>query len=435
MVSPCMRRKQCPWLCPKVYWDLSKKKIAIRPVPLQKDLPPSAGLYFSRTFSVIMTRVTVYSTQNCPYCRMAKAFLEKHGVPYESIDVGADPEEARKMVELSGQRGVPVIVVDKEVIVGFDAQRLEELFGGADSPGDCDVLIVGGGPAGLTAGVYCARKMLNTLIISENIGGQALESWAIENYMGYRMITGEDLMKKFEEQVRTLSIRLELDRVVAVGREEELFTVKTASGNQYKARALILTQGNHPRNLGVPDEDKFLGRGLSICSTCDGPLYKGKKVAVVGGGNSALQTAVEMSEIAGSVSLIVRSAIRADPVYVRKLEEKKNITVHTETQITALHGDKFLSGITIRDKSGSEQRIDIDGVFIEIGWLPNTDMVEGLVELNEKKEIVVDVNGRTSVAGIFAAGDVTNVRSKQIIIAAGDGAKAALEAYEYLMIQ
>jgi NADH-dependent peroxiredoxin subunit F len=382
-----------------------------------------------------MTRVTVYSTQNCPYCRMAKAFLEKHGVPYDPVDVGADEKAARKMIELSGQRGVPVIVVDKEVIVGFDAQRLEELFGGAETPGDCDVLIVGAGPAGLTAGVYCARKMLNTLIISENIGGQALESWAIENYMGYRVITGEDLMKKFEEQVHTLSIRLELNRAESVSREEDLFVVKTASGNEYRARAVILTQGNHPRNLGVPDEEKYLGRGLSICSTCDGPLYKGKRVAVVGGGNSALQTAVEMSEIATSVSLIVRNTIRADPVYVEKLHKRKNITVHTETQIVALHGDKFLSGITMRDGSGTEQKIDLDGVFIEIGWLPNTGMVEGFVELNGKKEIVVDVNGKTSVPGIFAAGDVTNVKSKQIIIAAGDGAKAALEAYEYLVTQ
>jgi len=380
-----------------------------------------------------MTRVTVYSTQNCPYCRMAKAFLEKYGVPYESIDVGADEKAARKMIEISGQRGVPVITVDNEVIVGFDAQRLGELFGEAEAPDIYSVLIVGAGPAGLTAGVYCARKLLNTIIISENIGGQALESWAIENYMGYRMVTGEDLMKKFEEQVRTLNVRLELDRVVSVAKQDDLFVATLGSGNTVRARAVILTQGNRPRKLGVPDEEKYLGRGLSVCSTCDGPLYRGKRVAVVGGGNSALQTAIEMSRIAGSVSLIVRSTIRADPVYAGKLKEEKNITVFPETQITALHGDKFLSGITIRGPSGTEQKMDIDGVFIEVGWLPNTDMVEGLVELNGKKEVVIDINGKTSVTGVFAAGDVTNVKSKQIIIAAGEGAKAALEAYEYLM--
>lgn len=380
-----------------------------------------------------MTRVTVYSTQNCPYCRMAKAFLEKQNVPYESLDVGNDTVAAQKMIELSGQRGVPVIMVDDEVIVGFDSERLNELFGEAPTGESYDVVIVGAGPAGLTAGVYCARKMLNTIIISENIGGQALESWAIENYMGYRIIAGEDLMKKFEEQVRTLNIRLELDKVTAITKDDGLFTLSTVSGNTLKARAVILTQGNRPKKLGVANEEQYLGRGLSICSTCDGPLYKGKQVAVVGGGNSALQTAVEMSDIAKSVSLIVRSTIRADPVYMEKLKEKKNITVHTGAHVSALQGEKFLSGITIKDEQGKEQTISLDGVFIEIGWLPNTDMVENLVQLNEKKEIIVDINGHTSIPGIYAAGDVTSVKSKQIVIASGDGAKAALEAFEYIL--
>ena len=380
-----------------------------------------------------MTRVTVYSTQNCPYCRMAKAFLEKHNVQYESLDVGNDTVAAQKMIDLSGQRGVPVIMVDDEVIVGFDSERLNELFGKPSTGESYDVVIVGAGPAGLTAGVYCARKMLNTIIISENIGGQALESWAIENYMGYRMIAGEDLMKKFEEQVRTLNIRLELDKVTAITKDDGLFTINTVSGNTLKTKAVILTQGNRPKKLGVANEEQYLGRGLSICSTCDGPLYKGKQVAVVGGGNSALQTAVEMSDIAKSVSLIVRSTIRADPVYMEKLKEKSNITVHTGSHVSALQGEKFLSGITIKDEQGKEQTISLDGVFIEIGWLPNTDMVENLVELNGKKEIIVDINGHTSIPGIYAAGDVTSVKSKQIVIASGDGAKAALEAFEYIL--
>jgi alkyl hydroperoxide reductase subunit F len=416
-----------------VYLNSFKKNIAME-TGLTLFAPVNMFIFFRNMYR-IMTKVTIYSTKNCPYCRMAKAFLEKYGVPYESVDVGADENAAQKMIELSGQRGVPVIMVDNEVIVGFDAPRLNELFGETDATDIYTVLIVGAGPAGLTAAVYCARKMLNTMVISENIGGQALESWAIENYMGYRMISGEDLMKKFEEHVRTLNIRLELDKVVAIAREEDIFVVKTLSDNTIRARALILTQGNRPKKLGVANEEQYIGRGLSICSTCDGPLFKGKIVAIVGGGNSALQTALEMSDIAKSVSLITRSMIRADPVYIEKLNSKKNITVHTNTQITALQGDKFLSGITIKDESGAEQKIDVDGVFIEIGWLPNTDMVDGLLDLNEKKEIIVDINGRTSVPGIFAAGDVTNVKSKQIIIAAGDGAKASLEAFEYLMKQ
>jgi alkyl hydroperoxide reductase subunit F len=381
----------------------------------------------------MMSKVTVYSTQDCQYCRMVKAFLDKHGVPYESIDVGEDQAAAEKMIRLSGQRGVPVIVVDDEVIVGFDSQRLNELFGTASPEDVNDVVIIGAGPAGLTAGVYCARKMLKTVIISENIGGQALESWAIENYMGYRMIAGEELMKKFEEQVRTLDIRLELDRVTGIAREDNLFIVKTISDNVVKAKTLILTQGNRPKKLGVANEEQFLGRGLSICSTCDGPLYRGKRVAVVGGGNSALQTAVEMSKLAASVDLIVRSTIHADPVYMEMLKTQKNITVRLNTQIVALQGNKFLSAVTIRDDREKEQNLELDGVFIEIGWLPNTDILDGFLPLNEKKEIIVDCNGRTSVPGVFAAGDVTSVKSKQIIIAAGDGAKAALEAFEYLM--
>jgi alkyl hydroperoxide reductase subunit F len=383
----------------------------------------------------MMSKVTVYSTQFCQYCRMAKAFLDKQKIPYESIDVGEDRVAAEKMIELSGQRGVPVILVDDEVIVGFDSQRLNVLFGSASPEDVNDVIIVGAGPAGLTAGVYCARKMLKTVIISENIGGQALESWAIENYMGYRMVTGGELMKKFEEQVRTLNIRLELDRVTAISKEGNLFVVQTGSGTALRAKALILTQGNRPKKLGVANEEQYLGRGLSICATCDGPFYRGKKVAVVGGGNAALQTAIEMSNLAASVDLIVRTAIRADPVYSERLKTIKNIRVHLSSQVTAVEGEKFLSAVTIKNDKGKEKKLALDGVFIEIGWLPNTDILDGLVPLNEKKEIIVDCNGRTGVPGIFAAGDVTLVRSKQIIIAAGDGAKAALEAFEFLMTE
>ncbi len=380
-----------------------------------------------------MKNVTVYSTKACPYCRMAKAFLDKQGIPYTSVDVGEDVAEAKKMIELSGQRGVPVITVDDEVIVGFDARRLNELFGTSTAGDIYDVLIIGAGPAGLTAGVYCARKLLKTMIISENIGGQALESWSIENYMGYRMVTGEDLMKKFEEQVQTLDIRLELDRVTGISEKDGLFAVKTVSDSILTAKSLILTQGKKPRKLGVANEEQYLGRGLSICSTCDGPLYAKKKIAVVGGGNSALQTAVEMSNIAESVSLIVRHTIRADPVYTKMFETKKNIAVRLNSEITALQGDKFLTGITIKDGNGQEETIAVDGVFIEIGWLPNTDILDGFVGLNDKKEVMVDINCHTTREGVFAAGDVTSVKGKQIIIASGDGAKAALETHEYVM--
>jgi alkyl hydroperoxide reductase subunit F len=380
-----------------------------------------------------MQLVTVYSTKNCPYCRIAKAFLDSHDVKYASIDVGEDIDAAKKMIAISGQRGVPVITVDDEVIVGFDSQRLHELFGEVKFGEQYDVLIVGAGPAGLSAGMYCARKMLKTIIISENIGGQALESWTIENYMGYRLVTGEDLIKKFEEQVRSLNIRIDLDGVNDISRNGDGFAIKTITGATYKATCIILAQGNRAKKLGVAGEERYLGRGLSICSTCDGPLYRGKKVAVVGGGNSAIQTAVEMSGLASTVSLIVRRSIRADEVYVNLLESKPNITVHMPAEIIALHGDQFLTGITIKDGQGIEQTISVDGIFVEIGWQPNTDMVKELVNLNDLGEVSIDLDCHTNAAGIFAAGDVTSVKSKQIIIAAGEGAKAALEAHDYIM--
>jgi len=308
------------------------------------------------------------------------------------------------------------------------------VFGG-EAPVDLyDVIILGAGPAGLAAAVYTARKFLKTLVITENIGGQALESWAIENYMGYRMITGEDLMRKFEEQARELHIQLELDGVAGVSRDGSSFTVKTATDRSFAGRSLLIATGKHPRMLGIPGEERFIGRGLSICATCDGPLFRGKNVAVVGGGNSALQTAIEMSKIAKTVHLVVRSQIRCDAILREVYAKKENIVTHLNVEVSHLYGDQFLTGLGLRHRdTGDELRIDVDGVFLEIGWLPNTEFLDGFVPMNAGKEIVVDENCHTSVPGVFAAGDVTSIKGKQIIIAAGEGAKAALEVYEYLV--
>jgi alkyl hydroperoxide reductase subunit F len=197
---------------------------------------------------------------------------------------------------------------------------------------------------------------------------------------------------------------------------------------------VIIATGKHPRSLGVADEEKFIGRGVSICSTCDGPLFRGKTVAVVGGGNSALQTAIEMSGIAQTVYLIVRSTIKADEAYLDSYRKKGSIVTYTNAEVSRLSGDTFLTGITIKDrKTGEEKEIAVDGLFAEIGWLPNTGFLDDLVTLNPEKEVIVDVNCHTNVPGIYAAGDVTSVKGKQIIIAAGEGAKAALEAYEWLV--
>jgi alkyl hydroperoxide reductase subunit F len=379
-----------------------------------------------------MAGVKVYTTGSCPYCRMVQAFLTKHGVEYDLIDVGNDREAAREMVRISGQRGVPVTVSGDVVIVGFDAKRLQEHFGALDAGEIYDAIIVGAGPAGLTAAVYCARKQMKTVVIAENIGGQAASSWVIENYMGFSTISGEELTRKFEEQVRGFDVRLELESVGEVRKEGGVFLVRTASGATYRGRTLILTPGKEPRKLGIPGEDRLMGRGVSICAICDAPFYRDRSVAVVGGGNAALQTAIEMTKYTNSVTLIARKAFRCDEIYFTRAEEA-GIQVLAHHEVTALHGEEGLTGVTIRDnKTGEELDLDIDGLFLAIGLVPNTRFLGDLVALNEAGEILIDNDGHTNVPGIFAAGDATSVRAKQIIVAAGDGAKAALAAHEFL---
>ena len=386
-----------------------------------------------------MSEIIVYTTERCPYCAMVKAYLAKKGVEYTAIDVGnpENIEAAKEMIRVSGQRGVPVTVIDGEVIVGFDTAAFNEIFGAEDGGGLYDLIIIGAGPAGLTAAVYAARKMLKTLVISENIGGQSNESWAIENYMGYLMITGSDLMAKFEEQVRSQSVNLELDRVSAIHKQDDgIFSLSTESKIVYTAKSIVIASGKHSRMLGVEGESKYLGKGLSICSTCDAPLYRDKAVAIVGGGNSAVQTVLEMGKIATEVHLIVRSSIKADPVLESQLANLSNLTIHTGYEVARIGGDKFVRSITIRKRStDEEERIMVEGIFIEIGLIPNTGFLNGFLQMNELGEIIVDQDCHTSVDGVYAAGDVTSIKGKQIIIAAGEGAKAALEADDYLMKQ
>lgn len=380
-----------------------------------------------------MAGVTVYTTENCPYCRMVQAFLRKYGVTYETVDVGKDREAAREMIRVSGQRGVPVTVFGDVVIVGFDAKRLREVFGTSKAEEVSDVVIAGAGPAGLTAAVYCARKLMKTVVVSESVGGQAAWSWAIENYMGFRMITGEDLIRKFEDQARGFEVGLELDRVREVRKEGDIFLVSTVSGSTYRARTVILAPGKQPQTLGIPGEDRLIGRGISVCSTCDGPLFRDKPVAVVGGGNAALQTAIEMAKIASSVALIVRSVLRCDEIYISRAKEA-GVQVFLHSDVTELHGDRALTGITVRDReTGEETVLDVEGLFLAIGLVPNTEFLGDLVALNERGEILIDENNHTNVEGVFAAGDATCIKGKQIIIAAGEGAKAALSAHEYLL--
>ena len=384
--------------------------------------------------AVTMPDVKVYSTKQCQYCRLLKAFLDKKGIKYQNIDVGEDIEAAKEMVELSGQYAVPVTVIDGEVIVGYDVRRLNELFGDTGEKGETDIIILGGGPAGLTAAAYAARKLLRCMIITGDIGGQALESWAIENYMGFRIISGSDLMQKFEEQVRNEDIEIEIDRGESIAENDEKFVITTVSGQKFESKSVIIATGVKPRWLGIKDEEKYIGHGISICSTCDGPLFRNKIVTIVGGGNYAVTTAIEMSKIAKHVNLIVRSKIRADEVYTSQYEGLENVSTYKNYTVSALEGDNMLKAVTIKERdTGEESKLKTDGLFLAIGHDANTGFLEGFVDLNENGEIITDNNGRTSRRGVFAAGDVTDTESKQVIIASGEGAKAALSAYSFLM--
>ncbi len=308
------------------------------------------------------------------------------------------------------------------------------------SPGKKDVLydliIAGGGPGGMTASVYASRKQMKALLISKDLGGQVLLTSEVENYMGYKYITGEALMAKFKEQVSHFPLDQEIgEEVKSISRDGDDFDVLTTGGGHFKSRSVIIATGKRSRPLGVRGEKELIGRGVSYCSVCDGPFFQGKDVAVVGGGNSGFQAAIDLVKIASKIYLIdVASTWRADLVLVENAEGSDKIEFFPSFGIGEIHGEKEVSGITIeRLDSGEKRKLPVQAVFVEIGLIPNSRCADGLTKLNSAKEIVVDCNNQTNVAGIFAAGDVTNVREKQIIIAAGEGAKATLAAYEYLL--
>lgn len=299
-----------------------------------------------------------------------------------------------------------------------------------------DLIVVGGGPAGLTAALYGARKGLQLLLLTKELGGQVMWTRDIENYMGYQFITGPELMQKFDEQAKAYLEKGQVKYEAATALKkcsDGTFRVSTDASASYQGKSVIIATGKNPRPLNVPGEEEFKGRGVSYCATCDGPLYKGKTVAVVGGGNSALQAAAELSRFARKVYLADRSGYRADAIIIEKMEQAENIEKLHRYQAVAIEGDKTVN--TFRMVNGEQQEVSlaVDGIFVEVGLNPNTDWLNGLVELNQRREIAVDCRNRTSVEGLFAAGDVTSGVDKQIVIAAGDGAKAALVASEYLM--
>ena len=295
-----------------------------------------------------------------------------------------------------------------------------------------DLIIIGAGPAGITASVYAARKRMSLLVITKDIGGQAAISGDIENYTGYQFITGPELAAKFEEHMRKFNITLkESEEVLELKKIGDNILVKTNKGS-YEAKTAIIASGKRSKEIDVPGEKEFKNKGLTYCATCDAPLFSGKVVAVIGGGNSALDAALQLIKIAKHVYIInITSSLGGDAIMREKVEASKNVTVLNNSQVTAILGDKFVSGIRIK-KEGREEQLAVQGIFIEIGLIPNSDFAKE-IEKNQFGEIKVNCNNETNIPGVFAAGDVTDVPEKQIIIAAGEGSKAALSAFRYLV--
>jgi len=297
-------------------------------------------------------------------------------------------------------------------------------------PYDC--IIIGAGPAGITAAIYLARKKLDILVISKDLGGQAALSSSVENYLGYRMITGPELVKKFEEHIKAFGIEVKHEEAKAVRQEGEVFCVET-NRYTYFARTVIIASGKTPLHLNVPGEEEFIGKGVTYCAICDAPVFKDLPVVVVGGGNSALDAVLQLSKYTKQIYVVnITSHLGGDEIVREKVLNLPFVKIFNNCKITAIHGDEFVKSVDVQDLTTKKTfNLDVRGVFVEIGLRPGTDL-ELPVKLNERKEIVVDKECKTSVPGIFAAGDVTDCKYKQIIIAAGEGAKAALSAYEYL---
>ena len=301
--------------------------------------------------------------------------------------------------------------------------------------GNYDVVIVGGGAGGLTAAIYTCRKNLKTALISVDWGGQTNLTNHIENYPGVDPMTGPALMQKFKENAKTFGTEFITGKVIKIEKERDHFTLKLSDDTVHKARAVILGFGTVPRELGIPGEGKFLGRGLSTCTTCDAPLFKNKITAVIGGGNSAVEGALELAIVGAKKVYLVhrRNEFRADEITMDKAKKEKLIEFITPWEPLEIVGDKFVTGFKIRNAETKEEKVlEVQGVFKEIGFVVDVSSVKQLIKVNERNEILIDERNQSSVPGIFACGDVTTVPYKQTVISAGEGAKAALQAYAWL---
>ena len=394
-----------------------------------------------------MAQIEIYTKQWCPYCLKAKALLHSKAVEYDEIDVTSDELRQAEMVERSGMRSVPQIFLDGESVGGYDdlarlnaTGELDRRLGrGEEAPlrDVYDVAVIGAGPAGLTAAMYAARKNLSTIVVAMDIGGQVGLTREVANYPGFDSVTGPDLAERYHEQAARYEItELIGERVTGMSLEGRCKVISLESGRNVRASTVIMATGVQKRRLHVPGESRLTGRGVVYCSTCDGPLFKGLTIAVVGAGNSGLEAAIEMDGVAAKVYLVSSGDWTGDAILQDKVSAAKRVESLRFHEPVEIHGDDKVEALTVRDvRSGETRRLAVDGVFIEVGLFPNSEFALDLLETNVVGEIEVDKNGATGVRGVFAAGDVTDNHDKQIVVAAGEGARAALAAFEYLVKQ
>ncbi len=386
------------------------------------------------------------SCHNCPDVVQALNLLAvlNPGITHTMIDGALFKSEVDHLKIMA----VPTIFLNGEL---FDQGRtsFEEVLARLDSGSAAreaqkisakapfDVLIVGGGPAGAAAAIYAARKGVRTGIVADRFGGQVLDTMAIENFISVKSTEGPRLVAGLEQHVRDYDVdimNLQRAESLSVG-EDGLAEIGLENGASIKSRSVIISTGARWRKMEVPGEEAYAGRGVAYCPHCDGPLFKGKRVAVVGGGNSGVEAAIDLAGIVGHVTLLARHEVRADAVLQKRLLSLPNVDVITDTQIREVLGDgDKVHGLAYVDRaSGETRRIDLEGVFVQIGLLPNTDWLRDSLKLSDRGEIEVDARGQTSLPGVFAAGDCTTVPFKQIVIAMGEGAKASLAAFEHLI--
>jgi alkyl hydroperoxide reductase subunit F len=391
------------------------------------------------------------SCQNCPDVVQALNMMAllNPSITHTAIDGATFPDE----VEARGILAVPSVYLNGKPF-GQGRMELADILAKLDQNAPLraaaslagkepfDVLIIGGGPAGAAASIYAARKGIRTGIAGERFGGQVLDTMGIENLISVPHTEGPKLAAKLAEHVNEYGVDvmngLTASKLIPPGTPGGLTEVEFTNGVRLKAKTLVLATGARWRQLNVPGEDEYRNRGVAYCPHCDGPLFKGKRVAVIGGGNSGVEAAIDLAGIVAHVTLVeYDDKLRADAVLQDKLRSLGNVTIVTSAQTTEVHGDgKRVVGLSYKArKSGEVIRVDLDGVFVQIGLLPNTEWLKGTVALNGRGEIEVDDRGATSVSGVFAAGDATTVPYKQIVIAMGDGSKAALSAFDHLIRQ